>query len=149
MPDYSTTVGRTYCNASGGVRLNNDVLPVRKFKPGGRGRDTQHAYEFGKAHPVAKIKGRVTLENATCSVPVEAWKRFVIAHPNWEDEEYEVVVNYTEKTLGSASFNHKRCDIVKATPSEGDGASTGEPLMDLELMPLGIEHFGRAGTAQP
>jgi hypothetical protein len=149
MPDYSNTSGRTYCNASGSVRLNNDVLPVRKIKPSGTTRDTQHAYAFGQANPVGKIKGRRTIENATCSVPLAEWKAFVLAHPNWEDEEFEVMVSYRERTLGSASYNHKRCDIIKATPSESDGGTTGEPLIDLEIMPLGVEHFGKTGTALP
>jgi hypothetical protein len=149
VPDYTNTTGRTYCNASGSVRLNNDVLVVRKFKPSETSEDVQHAYAFGSANPQEHIRGRIVISAATASVSVVVWKNFVRANPTWRDELYEVVISYTEKDLGAASYNHKRCRIVKATPNESDGSTTGEPLMDLEILPLGVEHFGVTGSARP
>lgn len=145
MPDYSNTTGRTYVNASGSVRFNNSIMTVRKAKPAATARDTQHAYAFGQKQPVAHIEGRETIEAATFAVSAVEWKAFILANPNWKTILVQTVIAYTDETLGSLPYNHKNCKITKEAPSESDGATTGEALVDIELLPLGVEHAGKTG----
>jgi hypothetical protein len=145
MPDYSNTTGRTYCNASGTVRFNSNVLTVRKAKPSKTARDNALGYPFGQSQPAVHIKGRETIEPTTFSVALPEWKLFIAANPNWKNILVQAVVTYNEETLGSFSFNHKTCLINSETPSEADGGTTGEALVDLELQPLGVEHAGQTG----
>ena len=145
MPDYSNTTGRSYVNASGTVRFNNSVVTVRKAKPSKTARDTQHAYAFGKSQPVAHVKGRETIEAMTVSVAAREWQLFIGANPRWKDIYVQAVVSYTEETLGAFTYSHKNCQITSETPSESDGGTTGEALVDLELLPLGVEHAGKTG----
>lgn len=145
MPDYSNTTGRTYCNASGTVRFNSSVLTVRKVKPSKTARDNALAYPFGQSQPAAHIRGRETIEPMTVSVALPEWRLFVRANPRWKDLLVQAVVSYTEETLGAFSYNHKNCLINSETPSEADGGTTGEALIDLELQPLGAEHDGKTG----
>jgi hypothetical protein len=146
MPDYSNTTGRTYVNASGSVRFNNNILTVRKVKPSKTARDTQHAWAFGQKQPAVHVEGRETIEAHTVTVSLVEWKLFASAVPNWKQVLVQSVVSYTEATLGAASYNHKNCKIISETPSESDGASTGEALIDLELLPLAVDHFGKTGN---
>lgn len=145
MPDYSNTTGRSFVNSSGTVRFNNSVLTVRKMKPSKTARDTQLAYAFGQTQPVAHIEGRETIEAHTVTVALREWQLFTAANPNWKSIRVQSVGSYTEESLGSFSYNHKNCKIISETPSESDGGSTGEALVDLELLPLGVEHGGRTG----
>lgn len=145
MPDYSNTTGRSYVNASGTVRFNNSVMTVRKVKPAKTARDNALAYAFGKTQPVAHIKGRETIEAMTLSVALREWQLFTAANPRWKDILVQAVVSYTEETLGAFTYNHKSCLINSETPSESDGGTTGEALVDLELLPLGVEHAGKTG----
>jgi hypothetical protein len=145
MPDYSNTTGRSYVNASGSVRFNNNIITVRKVKPSKTARDTQHAYAFGQSQPVAHVEGRETIEAHTVSVALREWQSFKNANPNWKRIRVQSVVAYTEEALGAFSYNHKNCLITSETPSESDGATTGEALVDLELLPLGVEHAGKTG----
>lgn len=145
MPDYSNTTGRAYVNASGSYRFNNNIMTVRKAKPSKTARDTQHGYAFGQKAPVVHIEGRETIEAHTISVALAEWKLFVAAVPNWKSIIGQAVVSYNDATLGSASYNHKGCKIISETPSESDGATTGEALVDLELLPLQVEHMGKSG----
>jgi hypothetical protein len=146
MPDYSNTTGRTYVNASGSVRFNNNLLLVRKVKPSKTARDTQHGYAFGQKQPVVHIEGRETIEAHTVTVSLVEWKIFASAVPDWKRIRVQSVVSYTDTDLGSASYNHKNCKIISETPSESDGGSTGEALIDLELLPLSVDHFGKTGN---
>ncbi len=145
MPDYSNTTGRSYVNASGSVRFNNSILTVRKVKPPKTARDTQHAYAFGQTQPAAHVEGRETIEAMTVSVALDEWRRFIVANPKWKSLRVQVVVAYTEAILGSFGYNAKNCKITSETPSESDGGTTGEALVDLELLPLGVEHAGKTG----
>lgn len=145
MPDYSNTTGRAYTNASGTVRFNNSVLTVRKVKPSATSEDAALGYAFGQKQPAVHIDGRDTIENMTASVSLVEWGQFIAANPRWKTIRVQAVVSFTEEELGSFSYNHKNCKIVKATPSEADGGTTGEALMDIELLPLGVEHAGKTG----
>jgi hypothetical protein len=145
MPDYSNTTGRSYVNASGSVRFNSSAITVRKVKPSKTARDTQHAYAFGRRQPVAHIEGRETIEAHTVTVALREWQIFINANPNWKTIRVQSVASYTEEDLGACSYNHKNCLIISETPSESDGGTTGEALVDLELLPLGVEHAGKTG----
>lgn len=145
MPDYSNTSGRSFVNASGTVRFNSSVVTVRKVKPSATARDTQLGYAFGQTQPVVHIEGRETIEPMTATVSAVEWRAFILANPNWKTIRVQAVVTYSEDDLGSFTFNHKNCKITKETPSEGDGGTTGEALVDLELLPLGVEHAGKTG----
>lgn len=145
MPDYSNTTGRTYVNASGTVRLNSSVLTVRKVKAAATARDTQLGYAFGQTQPQVHIHGRETIEPMTASVALVEWGQFIAANPRWKTSRVQAVIAFTEEVLGSFGFNHKNCMITKETPSEADGGTTGEALMDIELLPLGVEHAGKTG----
>lgn len=145
MADYSNTTGRSYVNASGTVRFNSSVLTVRKVKPSKTARDTTHAYAFGQSQPVAHVVGRETIEAMTVSVALREWQLYTAGNPSWKTSRVQAVVAYTEESLGSCSFNHKNCLITSETPSESDGGTTGEALVDLELLPLGVEHAGKTG----
>lgn len=145
MPDYSNTSGRSYVNASGSVRVNSSVMTVRKVKPSKTARDTQHAYAFGQTQPAAHVEGRETIEAMTVSVALREWQLFTAANPTWKSVRVQAVVSYTEEDLGAFSYNAKNCKITSETPSESDGGTTGEALVDLELLPLGVEHAGKTG----
>lgn len=145
MPDYSNTSGRSFVNASGTVRLNSSVLTVVKVKPSATARDTQLGYRFGQTQPAVHIEGRETIEPMTASVSLVEWRAFIAANPSWKTARVQAVISYAEDRLGSFTFNHKNCKITKETPSEGDGGQTGEALVDLELLPLGVEHAGKTG----
>lgn len=148
MPDYSNTTGRTYCNASGSLRLNNNIITVRKIQPSETSRDSKHARAFGKRQPQGIIGGVEQIGMAKIAVPLYEWQLFTTGNPHWKDGIYEIVASYTEPTLGSFPYNHKRCELVKETPSESDGESAGEPLVELEFLPLAVEHKGKSGSAR-
>lgn len=145
MPDYSNTTGRTYVNASGTIRIDNSVLTVRKAKPSKTARDTQLGYAFGQKQPVVHIEGRETIEACTLSVSLVEWRAYIAANTNWKSKRVQAVYSFTEEELPAFSYNHKNCKIISETPSEADGGTTGEALVDLELLPLGVEHAGKTG----
>ena len=139
MPDYANNTGRSYTNASGTVRVNNSILRVRKGKPSKIARDRSHAYAFGLPDPVAIIDGRKTIEAMKLTVALKEWDLFKLANPDYENDSFQAVVSFTEKVLGSYKFNHKSCKFMSADPSEFDGGTTAEELVDLELLPLSVE----------
>jgi hypothetical protein len=145
MPDYSNTTGRSFVNASGSVRFNNSVITVRKVKPSKTARDTTHAYPFGQKQAAAHVEGRETIEAATVSVALREWQMFTAANPTWKSLRVQAVVSYTEESLGAFSYILRNCLITSETPSESDGGTTGEALVDLELLPLSVEHAGKTG----
>lgn len=148
MPDYSNTTGRTYVNASGSVRLNNSILAVRKIKPAKTSRDTQLVWKYGSPKPQAHARGKEDIEKGTITVSLYEWQLFTTANPNWKDQYFQIVATSTEPTLGAFSYNHKNALITSEGPSEGDGATTGEALVDLEFLPIAVDHAGKSGSAQ-
>jgi len=148
MPDYSNTTGRTWGNASGSVRIDNNIFTIRKVKPAKTSRADEHAYAFGKKQPQAIVAGREEIENGSLAVGLVEWNLFITANPNWKDQFFQISAAYTEETLGSFTFNHKQAKIVAEEPSEGDGATTGEALMSLEFKPLAVNHAGKSGSAR-
>lgn len=139
MPDYANNTGRSYTNASGSVRVNNNILRVRKGKPSKVAEDVVHAYAFGQKKPVAIIEGRETIEPVKLTIALKEWELFKVANPNYKSDRFQAVVSFTEPILGSYKFNHKNCKYMSCDPSEFDGGTTAEELMDLELLPLSVE----------
>lgn len=148
MGDYNNTSGATFSNASGSVRLNNKAVGVNAAKASELAPDMVHAYRLGQLLPAAVVVGKIAISTCTVKVPLVNWSTIVTAYPNFFDGEYDVVVNFRETRLGTAPFNHRRCRLVKVTPSESDMGTTAEAMVDLEFLPLAAEQFGKVGTAR-
>lgn len=138
MADFSANTGLAYTDADGSIGIGTDTIGVTGVQPSGTGTDTILGYEWGNARPRVKIKGRHTIENMKVTVRMAEWLAYVLAHPNYMDEDVSVSATYNHPSLGPCTVSHDRCSIVKATPSQGTGDSTSGPVYELELLPLSV-----------